>query len=399
MTCTACSNYKEISDLSTLYVIRTCPKCGRKANLRDPGTNGHGFQILKGDEVTMPAGWLQFSANPLKGNGNFTKFGLEWFAQLIFVADMPNSIDKLGKAFVSNEDFCTSRLSTSELLKGHSFETEEQSQLMYELLSKNQQSVEWWLYLFGLFNAHAKECVAAGDASGAAAAMSCAERSRSMAVYKENLEEVVWMGHSAKRLVNVIQKWHSNKEQPQEEYWQQLFLENSYVLSQLFSAPVVFSQNKAYVGGMKLDRQDARLVDYLYQNSSSSEAILVEIKTPLTQLLNQSPYRNGIHSPSSKLSGSVVQLLNYRRSLTQNIHSLRESHKEKLEVFNPKCVLIVGNAEAQLDSTEKRESFELFRSGLKDVEIVTFDELFKKAETLASLFNLQWQPPQAAFSG
>ena len=34
------------------------------------------------------------------------------------------------------------------------------------------------------------------------------------------------------------------------------------------------------------------------------------------------------------------------------------------------------------------EVFELYRTNLRDVEIVTYDELFKKAETLAALFNL-----------
>jgi len=35
-----------------------------------------------------------------------------------------------------------------------------------------------------------------------------------------------------------------------------------------------------------------------------------------------------------------------------------------------------------------RKSFELYRTSLRDVEIVTYDELFKKADTLATLFNL-----------
>ena len=35
-----------------------------------------------------------------------------------------------------------------------------------------------------------------------------------------------------------------------------------------------------------------------------------------------------------------------------------------------------------------RKSFELYRTSLRDVEIVTYDELFKKAETLGTLFNL-----------
>lgn len=49
--------------------------------------------------------------------------------------------------------------------------------------------------------------------------------------------------------------------------------------------------------------------------------------------------------------------------------------------------MIIGNS-GELDNGKKRRSFELFRSGLSDVEIVTFDELFLKIERLASLFNL-----------
>ena len=60
-------------------------------------------------------------------------------------------------------------------------------------------------------------------------------------------------------------------------------------------------------------------------------------------------------------------------------------------MFNPRCIVIIGNAEKELSSVSKRRSFELFRANLKDVEIVTYDELFKKAETLATLFNLTWQ--------
>jgi hypothetical protein len=53
-------------------------------------------------------------------------------------------------------------------------------------------------------------------------------------------------------------------------------------------------------------------------------------------------------------------------------------------------VVIIGNASEELNTDKKRKSFELFRTNLKNVEIVTFDELFKKAESLATLFNLRW---------
>lgn len=51
-------------------------------------------------------------------------------------------------------------------------------------------------------------------------------------------------------------------------------------------------------------------------------------------------------------------------------------------------MVIVGNGALELDSQLKRDAFEMFRSNSKDVEIVTYDELFRKLEVLASLFHL-----------
>lgn len=70
-----------------------------------------------------------------------------------------------------------------------------------------------------------------------------------MLVFKEQLEEVVWMGHSAKRIIEILKIWNSNKENTDEEFWQLTFNENAYVLSQIFAVPIVFIQDKAYVGG------------------------------------------------------------------------------------------------------------------------------------------------------
>jgi hypothetical protein len=150
---------------------------------------------------------------------------------------------------------------------------------------------------------------------------------------------------------------------------------------------VIFVGDKAYVGGMNVDRQDAKFVDYLYTNDSSNDALLVELKTPVTKLLG-AKYRKGVYKPSAELSGSVVQALDYRLELSSSIRTLLNTADKKIEIFNPRCVVVIGNASAELDNELKRKSFELYRTALKDVEIVTYDELFKKAETLATLFNL-----------
>ena len=48
----------------------------------------------------------------------------------------------------------------------------------------------------------------------------------------------------------------------------------------------------------------------------------------------------------------------------------------KFDAYDPKTYLIIGNS-ADLDE-DKIESFELFRNSLKDIEIITFNEIVEK---------------------
>jgi hypothetical protein len=106
--------------------------------------------------------------------------------------------------------------------------------------------------------------------------MACAERFRSLYVFKQYFEEVVWMGHSARRLTELIQLWDANKTNGDEGFWQTQFQAHSFAFTQLFSVPVTFIEGKAHVGGQGIDRHDARYVDFLFSGGSASEAILIE---------------------------------------------------------------------------------------------------------------------------
>lgn len=150
--------------------------------------------------------------------------------------------------------------------------------------------------------------------------------------------------------------------------------------------PIVFIEGKAYVGGMRVDRNEARFVDYLYSAESSREAVLVEIKTPETKLLG-SKYR-GVFAPSSELAGAIIQVMDYRAELIQNYKDVTRGTKHEISIFNPRCVIIAGKGNQQLTSEERRRSFEMFRAGLKDIEVITYDELFRKVEVLGALFGL-----------
>jgi hypothetical protein len=136
----------------------------------------------------------------------------------------------------------------------------------------------------GTFISFLRDALEKSDVEQAVWAMGCVERCRSMLLFKEHLEEVVWMGQSAKRVVDILRTWDSNKTNSDEGFWQITFRENVYAISQVFAVPLVFIRDTAYVGGMNIDRQNAKLVDYLFSQESSQEAMLVEIKTPATKL-------------------------------------------------------------------------------------------------------------------
>ena len=87
-----------------------------------------------------------------------------------------------------------------------------------------------------------------------------------------------------------------------------------------------------------------------------------------------------------------MQALDYRRTLVANLNSVAEGTGHRLKALSPRCLVVVGNGAKELDSDEKRTAFELFRFNSRDVEIITYDELFRKLGVLANLFSLTYTP-------
>ncbi|HSH61234.1 MAG TPA: Shedu immune nuclease family protein [Acidimicrobiales bacterium] len=188
----------------------------------------------------------------------------------------------------------------------------------------------------------------------------------------------------AARLAGFLAVSERNKENGSEAFWQDLLESNSWVLSQVYAQPLVIIRGQAYVGGKGIDNRDGNVVDYLYKNALTGNALLIEIKTPLTRLLAPSAYRNRIFGCSSEMSGATQQLLSARASLIQEYDSLSRRDPDRFNVFSPRALLVAGWL-PPISQPDERRSFELFRNGLRDVDIVTFDELIAKARALYSL--------------
>lgn len=188
-----------------------------------------------------------------------------------------------------------------------------------------------------------------------------------------------------------LRYWETRGDEEKEEFWQGALADHSFVLEQIYSWPVTIVQEKAYVGGKTVQNRGGGIVDFLVQNELTKNAALVEIKTPNTPLLEQRFYRDGVWPPSTDLSGAVVQVLSYRDRLLKEYRSLSSGQTKLFEAFEPSCTVIIGIV-AGLDEAQ-RSSFELFRSQVGAVSVVTFDELFEKTRRVIGAMRASVQTP------
>lgn len=201
--------------------------------------------------------------------------------------------------------------------------------------------------------------------------------------YFELIEKVELQLSDVGSLLKIIETWNENKNNANEEYWQSFFSKYSHIISQAFSIPTYIFNDKAYLGGKSIDNSSGKLIDFVYRTNNTNNLNLIEIKTPQTKLVGNK-YR-GTYALSNELTGSINQLLQYKDSLTKEYYSLKAKSKDDFEIFNSKCLLIIGNT-SMLNDLEL-ESFELFRNEFKSIEIITFNELFGKIEIIMELIR------------
>lgn len=195
--------------------------------------------------------------------------------------------------------------------------------------------------------------------------------------------ELLSLGRSVElsKLDALLGEWDAAGEahKGDEGFWQDLLTRNAWVFSQLTGSPVVLLQEKAYVGGKDISNVGGGLVDYLVQNELTDNVSLVEIKTPAAELCARE-YRAGAFPPSREVAGGVVQVLGYRDTFLHEIRNLR-GVTETFQAYNPRCYVIVGEVASLADDGAKK-SFELFRTAQSGVQVVTFDEVRARLQSI-----------------
>lgn len=181
-------------------------------------------------------------------------------------------------------------------------------------------------------------------------------------------------------LEQALKFWNDNCDCDDEAVWHQFFVANSHILALSLPGNALQFGNKCFLGGKNIFNRNGSAVDFLYVPETLQGVTLFEIKTPQTRL-SGSEYRN--RSPD--LAGSVVQCLHYRNLAFRNLDDLVRDLNPKPSSSAVHAAVIVGNSKELSGNDDKQRSFELFKSALRDVQVITYDDLFAKVRAVLEL--------------
>jgi len=161
--------------------------------------------------------------------------------------------------------------------------------------------------------------------------------------------------------------------------WQQFLADNPFILDMAFSFPVKLVCERPYVGSKRFTGRGGNYSDFLVAAKSTGNVALIEIKHPQKDLLKTPAYRNDTYGPSVELSGSIAQIIHQRASLQREILQLKEDLEEPVHAHAVPAIVVIGRTPSD---KHQRRSFEQYRNTLKDVTVVTFDELQQRLEDI-----------------
>lgn len=353
----------------------------------EPGHKGAGMKVREGDQVVIPAGTVQMSLDPRKCTGLLYRPALPFLARKLFFEGWCKQPDDLADSLDAYEGFADSVLEKSPFLADLDIHDPADAEEARARIEAHRDSTEWWAWaLRGALGA-VREAIAQSDAQGAAYAMGLASNARAMCIFRREMERPIWAAHRmTAELRMLLNKWRANQSNSDEAFWHDLLSGNMLALCQLFSCPVVLLDSKAYVGGTGVDGKGGNYADLLLQNKLTGNVAILELKTPVSPLLQKTKYR-GVYPPDRELAGAVIQTTSYVDSITKRYDSLAASSESPFGVVNPIGIVVAGKLSSLDADPERLKSLYLFRSQLRDIHVVTFDELFLKAKQLLDLLS------------
>lgn len=144
-------------------------------------------------------------------------------------------------------------------------------------------------------------------------------------------------------------------------------------------------QREAHLSEAELNGSNTVIGDYLLGDKMFTT--FIELKKPSTNLFGKSSNRSNSWKLSNDLIDSFSQILEHKASGLLRFEKKQYTAGEPLEqkAYDSKVVLIIGHwneldeSSSTLEREIKKKTLELFRRDSRNVEILTFDELYERA--------------------
>ena len=186
-----------------------------------------------------------------------------------------------------------------------------------------------------------------------------------------------------------------------EGWWQDFFEKNTWIFGYGLKYQILKSvQSQPNYGGINVAGKGLEKGDFLQRSEAEIKfTVLVEIKKPDSLLLGNKPYRNGAWQLGEELTGGVSQIqANCRRWEVEGAQAERNREalqQRQIYTVQPRGILVLGTT-GQLNSIEKRNTFELFRRNVFNPEILTFDELYARARYIVEHSSKNVKPGKSS---
>lgn len=170
-----------------------------------------------------------------------------------------------------------------------------------------------------------------------------------------------------------------------ERKWQNFFEKNKWIFGYGLDYHILKQeQSQPHYGGTRVDGKGGERGDYLTSTLGDlSFTVLVEIKTPVTRLLQGTEeIRNGAWSLSKDLADALSQIEAnidmWEKDGSRQVDNRDRLENENIFTVKPKGIIVIGSL-TELDTRSKRETFQRFRKSIHGIDILTFDELYERA--------------------
>lgn len=178
-----------------------------------------------------------------------------------------------------------------------------------------------------------------------------------------------------------------------ETAWQHFFFKNQwlfgYGLDYKFQGVL---QKEFHASDTNASGKDGVIADYLMGDNRFTT--FVELKLPSTEIFAGSKNRSNSWRLSTKLIDAYSQILEQKASGQIKIEKTKELYDDSYKLihqhsYDSKTILIIGNWQEICRDPDgikaiKEKTFELFRRDSRNIEILTYDELYERAKFIVN---------------